>query len=98
MHQHLLSCNEFALYLCASLQPNSRLWHPETVISPKGGNGFNAVSLGYLLAARLQDARGVVRPIDGLTIDSLQGMVGSGYTGEIKTPATSACDGMLGFA
>lgn len=96
MHQHLLLCNDFALEECASLQPNSRLWQTETGYALKGGNGFSAAPMGYLLAADSQDARGVVRPIDGLTM--LNNMVGGEANGGNDTLATNASDGMLGFA
>lgn len=100
MHQHLLICNDFALEPCASLQPNSRLWQTETGTTPMNGTGFSASRLGYLLDAPVRDVRGVLRPIDGLVMDSSQGMGGSIYTGRTGTLATNpfAFDGKLGFA
>ncbi len=99
MQHTLLICNDFAIEKCASLQPNSRLWQTETGTSPV--SGFNASPSGYLLDSRvMRVARGVMRPIDSLAINSIQGVGDSIYTGRTGTLAMNpfAFDGKLGFA
>lgn len=78
MQTKLLSSNLIALEECASLQPNSRSWHNEKECAPQGG--LMAFLMGNLLDAALRDARGVLRPVDGLTMPQT-GMNGTGGMG-----------------
>lgn len=93
MQTKLLSSNLIALEECASLQPNSRSWHNEKECAPQGG--LMAFLMGNLLDAALRDARGELRPVDGLTMPHA-GMNGTGGMGMCIDDIPTA--GIYGFA